>query len=525
MAEVPSPIFNHNPTTKRCLPPPSTSGSQTLVSSTPTPETQQPEKEQPETDPELTPEAEPGKEKETKTLAALAKPPETPVPPRPATPVREPTPPPPAPSPCIFLTGATGFLGKVVLEELLRRSGELQINKIIILIRPKNGKGARARLLRELIKSPCFANLSPQWPGLVQVVEGDIVEANCGIEEEIYEEICAEITHVIHCAGTVNFSLPLREAAKHNITGVVNIYNLASDCSDLQRLVVTSSAYVTPHSAQPIQEKCLNLPLAAKDMLMVIEGGNMTEERLLGHTGHPNTYTLTKCIAENYLLERHTEEDEFPITIVRPSIISASKKYPFPGWIDSKAAFAGFVLGIGLGVLRVIDGDSKVMLDIVPVDDVARKLIDEALLRDINEEKKSKVVFSVSTKKFGFEVGTTATAIAEFFNSKKHTRSAKVTYIGPRNFKFKVHDYLHQKLPLLAAKTYSSVRSDEKMREETEKMGALVESINQTFPHFVHHTFDFTPEEEVTAGMDNKAYIQIVCEGVDKHILQPARKG
>ena len=44
----------------------------------------------------------------------------------------------------IFITGATGFLGKTLIEKLLRSCNDLK--KIYILIRPKKGKSSSERL-------------------------------------------------------------------------------------------------------------------------------------------------------------------------------------------------------------------------------------------------------------------------------------------------------------------------------------------------------------------------------------------
>ena len=44
----------------------------------------------------------------------------------------------------IFITGATGFLGKCLLEKLLRSVPD--IGKIMILMRPKKGKTVKERL-------------------------------------------------------------------------------------------------------------------------------------------------------------------------------------------------------------------------------------------------------------------------------------------------------------------------------------------------------------------------------------------
>lgn len=51
----------------------------------------------------------------------------------------------------IFLTGGTGFLGKIILEKLLRECPE--IKKIFLILRPKKGKTAQERF-NELFEIP-----------------------------------------------------------------------------------------------------------------------------------------------------------------------------------------------------------------------------------------------------------------------------------------------------------------------------------------------------------------------------------
>lgn len=51
----------------------------------------------------------------------------------------------------IFITGASGFLGKLCMEKLLRTCTD--VNKIYILLRPKKGKDVQKRF-EELFDEP-----------------------------------------------------------------------------------------------------------------------------------------------------------------------------------------------------------------------------------------------------------------------------------------------------------------------------------------------------------------------------------
>src|SRR4029450_10117472 len=68
---------------------------------------------------------------------------------------------------------------------------------------------------------------------------------------------------------------------------------------------------------------------------------------------------------------------ELSLSIVLPSIISASWRHPFPGWIDSTSGFATFLALIGMGHLRAVAGLPSTRLDLVPVDEVAATILEE----------------------------------------------------------------------------------------------------------------------------------------------------
>jgi thioester reductase-like protein len=255
----------------------------------------------------------------------------------------------------IFLTGVTGFIGKVVLEELLRREKELDLGRVYLLIRPgKKNPSPQGRFDEEVVSSPCFQFLPSDWTDRVHVLAGDLTQKDCGLGESERKLLFNEVTHIINCAASVEFDLPVQIAASSNILSSLNVLELAKQCVKLKSMVSVSTAYVTPYrqsEGRAIGEYLVPLRRPAREIYRDILEGRKTERELLSETGHPNTYTLTKCLAEHLLEEA---KGRVPLRFVRPSIVSAAWRHPFPGWIDSHAAFAGFVALIGSGYMRAV---------------------------------------------------------------------------------------------------------------------------------------------------------------------------
>ncbi|XP_055387921.1 putative fatty acyl-CoA reductase CG5065 isoform X2 [Condylostylus longicornis] len=86
----------------------------------------------------------------------------------------------------------------------------------------------------------------------------------------------------------------------------------------------------------------------------------------------PNTYTFTKALAEHMLLK---EAGNLPVAIVRPSIVIASLKEPFAGWVDNWNGPTGLVSALGQGLFRTILCEKNFTADMVPVDIVINLMI------------------------------------------------------------------------------------------------------------------------------------------------------
>ena len=96
--------------------------------------------------------------------------------------------------------------------------------------------------------------------------------------------------------------------------------------------------------------------------------------------GYPNTYALTKALAEELI---HSYRNKFATNIIRPSIVMAAYQEPFPGWIEGLSGATGVFVGISKGVVRSICYASNYTLKYVPVDVLVNATIASAVKRSI----------------------------------------------------------------------------------------------------------------------------------------------
>jgi 1-acyl-sn-glycerol-3-phosphate acyltransferase len=422
----------------------------------------------------------------------------------------------------IFLTGVTGFIGKVVLEELLRRRQELDLDKVFLLIRPgKKNPSPLGRFQDEVASSGCFQFLQEDWTDRIVVVAGDLTQDHCGISESDRKTLAREATHIINCAASVEFDLPMQLAASSNILSSLNVLALAKQCPRLQSMVSVSTAYVTPFrqsEGKAIGEHLAPLRRPARDIYRDILEGRKTERELLSETGHPNTYTFTKCLAEHLLEEN---KGQVPLKIVRPSIVSAAWRYPFAGWIDSHAAFAGFVALIGSGYMRAVIAQYETLLDVVPVDEVATRIIDTGCFPSEKDADRPDIRHAVAGVRHSCNIRACISAIEDYFRRHPVAKYPDLSYVGGHTLKFyrMVWQYYH--LPNIALQSWHGLRGQEKQRKQVGRLMSQVNYLNQGFPYFTHCTFDFHSSMPLEApDFWKEKYIETVCMGVYHHLMK-----
>ncbi|EEB14160.1 conserved hypothetical protein [Pediculus humanus corporis] len=86
----------------------------------------------------------------------------------------------------------------------------------------------------------------------------------------------------------------------------------------------------------------------------------------------PNNYAYTKAIAESIIVDNIKD---YPVVVLRPSIVMGSYKEPVPGWTDNLNGPTGILAGVGSGLLRVLWVDKNVNANLVPVDMVVNALL------------------------------------------------------------------------------------------------------------------------------------------------------
>ena len=124
----------------------------------------------------------------------------------------------------VLVTGATGFLGAFLLDELLRATGP-SVRFYCLLRERASGQG---RAEDRVLETQEFYGLSRQsTEGRIIPVLGDVSRPQMGLGDEEYRELGEEIDLIFHCAASVNYSLPYEAAKPHSVDGTSEVLRFA----------------------------------------------------------------------------------------------------------------------------------------------------------------------------------------------------------------------------------------------------------------------------------------------------------
>lgn len=295
----------------------------------------------------------------------------------------------------ILLTGGTGFLGKVVVERLLRVAPEIE--RIYLLIRDSRDPAA-VRFETEVLPAGVFEMQAgmegDRWPSFIREkvvpVAGDISQLRLGLADDDFAMLTQHVDIVINSAASVAFDAPLNEALLHNTRSTQYVAEFARACRSAV-LVHISTAFAAGKQSGRILEGPLpdvsTQHLADLEELTrsILEAGESavdpreTKARLVEagmtrarNVGWHDTYTYTKALGEMTIAQHR---GTVPTAIVRPSIIESSLRDPVPGWLENLNVGDPLFVEFGRGRMPDFPLHRDTVFDIVPVDLVANALV------------------------------------------------------------------------------------------------------------------------------------------------------
>ncbi|MCC7460468.1 MAG: SDR family oxidoreductase, partial [Proteobacteria bacterium] len=175
----------------------------------------------------------------------------------------------------VFVIGATGFLGKVWLTQLL--SQVQTFRKMYILIRGKGSQSARDRFEQLINSSYVFEHLHQKFKyelsnyirDKVEIIEGDVSMDHLGLESDQFEKLASEVDITVNFAGLVDFNPELTDAFLINVQGAMNVADFVRKCTS-KKLVHISTCYVAGTRQGNIEEK-VNVTLSPNDKPLNVE--------------------------------------------------------------------------------------------------------------------------------------------------------------------------------------------------------------------------------------------------------------
>jgi len=174
----------------------------------------------------------------------------------------------------VLLTGATGFLGPMLLVELVRqRPSDCTVYCLVRGPDAEERLNASLKLCGSDLRSLCGEHAQ------VRVISGDLSQARLGLAQSAYDELLACLVEVVHNGALVNHLLPYSALRAVNVQGTLEVAKLAFSAG-------ASLTYVSSVAALPRGQSCPEdwLPPLPVEQIGELSGYGQTKavaERLL----------------------------------------------------------------------------------------------------------------------------------------------------------------------------------------------------------------------------------------------------
>lgn len=277
----------------------------------------------------------------------------------------------------VLITGATGYVGSLVLEQLLRVGN---IKKAYLLMRTKHSQDQEHRL-QSLLSSPVFRlhDTSQILPKL-SIVAGDLAKPNCGISAADQRKLISEVQYVVHAAASIRFDNNIQTDLQLSYVATKTLADLAIGMKQLRCFMYVSTAYANAHLGAGITAQEQLYPVrdeqgqaldhtALSHRLLSLPAAQAQEEVLAlmkRLKAHDVTYGFCKNLTEQLVGSYHMQP--YPVCISRPSGVGAVARLPCPGYIGNSAAATGMILSIACGVGTIQGHDPDLAQHQIPGD-------------------------------------------------------------------------------------------------------------------------------------------------------------
>jgi nucleoside-diphosphate-sugar epimerase len=242
----------------------------------------------------------------------------------------------------IFITGFPGFIAGRLVERIARAGA-----RFILLVQPVLLQRAYEDVAQIVAETGAQAeNFS--------IVEGDITRRDLGLSRRDLESARAETNAVFHLAAAYDLAVAPEVAQLVNVQGTQNVNEFVKSIARLRRYHYVSTCYVAGRRS-----------------------GLIREDELEHAAGFRNHYEESKYLAE---LSVEALKPDLPITIHRPAVVVGDSSTGETAKYDGIYYLIHYLRRWPGGLTLLNIGNSKVSLNLVPIDFVIEAMV--ALAKD-----------------------------------------------------------------------------------------------------------------------------------------------